>query len=468
MRRKFRTQLTLTIAVIVLAAVALISLLANIFINKEFEKYAKEQQQANAKDIAVNLSRQFDSLTGKWDLQFIHGVGMSAMYDGYIIRLIDLNGNVVWDAENHDMEACSQIMMEIIERMDRKRPSLKGSIVSQEYDLKQNGQKVGSLVISYYGPYFLSESDFNFLDSLNLVLAVIGSLALLCSLAAGGFWAKRISRPVIKTAHIAKQIAEGDYKIRFESNIKTRELDELVSAVNHMAASLDSQEELRKRLTNDIAHELRTPLAAVASHLEAIIEGVWEPSTERLQSCYEEIGRISGLVSDLERLAKVENENLRLEKTDVDLLELAYTVAGNFESESVKKNISLSADGVESHVNADRDRMTQVIVNLLSNAIKYTPEGGQIRIMVKDTPGNGIITVEDNGIGISKDELPLIFERFYRTDKSRNRKTGGAGIGLTIVKSIVTAHGGTVKAESNAEHGSKFTVEIPKYPHSLN
>lgn len=462
MRHKFRTQLMLTIAVIVLLTVALISLLSNIFINMEFEKYAKRQQEARAKDIVSNLSRQFNRLTGEWDIEFIHGVGMSAMYDGYIIRLMDLNGSVVWDAQDHDMAACSQVMMEIIERMDAKRPSLKGSFVPREYDLKQNGQRVGSLVVSYYGPYFLSESDFDFLDSLNIILAVIGFLALICSLIAGGFLAKRISRPIIKTAHITKQIAEGNYKIRFEGIIKTLELDELVTAVNHMASSLDRQEALRKRLTNDIAHELRTPLAAVASHLEAIIEGVWEPSTERLQSCYEEIERISGLVCDLERLAKVENENLQLEKTDVNLLELARMAIENFESESIKKNILLSSGGQESHVYADRDRVVQVIINLISNAVKYTPDNGQVSINIKDTQESGIIIVEDNGIGISKDELPLIFERFYRTDKSRSRKTGGAGIGLAIVKSIVTAHGGTVKAESDAEHGSRFTAAFPK------
>lgn len=462
MRRKFRTQLTLTVAMIILATVALISLLSNILINMQFEKYAREQQLSRINDITANLSSQYDRQTGEWNVEFIHGAGMSAMYDGYMIRVIDLNDAVVWDAENHDMAACSQVMMEIIDRMNAKRPELNGSFVSLEYDLDQNQEKVGSLVISYYGPYFLSESDFNFLDSLNLILAVIGFLALLWSLAAGGVLAQRISRPVIKTAHITKQIAEGNYKIRFEGKSRTRELDELVSAVNHMAASLDTQEELRKRLTNDVAHELRTPLAAVASHLEMMLEGVWEPTPKRLQGCYEEIGRITAMISDLERLSKVESENLVLEKTDVDLLEIARTVAGNFEPECVKKNISLSVEGTASYVNADRDRLNQAISNLVSNAVKYTLENGQIVIAVEDTPANGIVTVSDNGIGIPKDELPLIFERFYRTDKSRSRTTGVSGIGLAIVRSIVHAHGGMVKAQSNDGRGSRFTVTIPK------
>jgi signal transduction histidine kinase len=460
--RSFRTQLTLTIALIVFVTIALISILANTFINIEFTKRAEEQQQTHAKDIADTLSHQFDDQAGVWDTAFIHGVGMTVMYDGYIIRLFDLEGNVVWDAENHDMETCNQVMMDIIGRMEDKRPSLSGSFITQEYALQQNSQKVGSLEIRYYGPYFLSESDFHFLDSLNLILALIGVLALLCSVIAGGLLAKRISRPVIKTAQIAAQIADGNYKIRFNGQIKTRELDELVEAVNHMAASLDNQENLRKRLTTDVAHELRTPLTAIASHLEAMIEGIWEITPQRIQSCYEEIGRISGLVTDLEQLAKVENENLRLVKADMDLLELAKTVAVNFESESEKKRLTVLIDGTESHVSADKDRMNQVLANLLSNAIKFTLENGEIHVTVKDTAQSGILIMEDNGVGIPEKDLPFIFERFYRTDKSRNRSTGGAGIGLAIAKSIVTAHGGTITAESEGGKGSRFTVILPK------
>lgn len=462
MRHGIRTQLTMTITLIVLTMVALISILSNIFINVEFEKHAKEQQKAYIQNLVDNLSRQYNGLTQQWDTGYIHGIGMSAMYDGYIIKLYDQGGKLVWDAENHDMALCKEIMDEINDRMEEKNNHIKSGFVSREFDLKQNGQVIGKVSITYYGPFFYSESDFKLLNALNLILLIIGSLSLLSSIVAGFFLSKRISRPIIKTAHIASKIADGNYDIRFEGKTKTKELDELVNAVNNMAESLSRQESLRRQLTSDVAHELRTPLTVVSSHLEAMIEGLWEPTSERLKSCYEEMERLSGLISDMERLAQIESENLKLSKSPVDLLELARTVAGHFEIESTKKNISVEVQGNHSIVNADRDRLNQVIINLLSNAIKYTHENGHVRISVHDTSENGIMTVEDDGIGIPEDELPLIFERFYRTDKSRNRKTGGAGIGLTITKAIVNAHGGKIEVTSSVNKGSCFTITLPK------
>jgi len=462
MRHGIRTQLTMTITLIVLTMVALISILSNIFINVEFEKHAKEQQKAYIQNLVDNLSRQYNGLTQQWDTGYIHGIGISAMYDGYIIKLYDQGGKLVWDAENHDMALCKEIMDEINDRMEEKNNHIKSGFVSREFDLKQNGQVIGKVSITYYGPFFYSESDFKLLNALNLILLIIGSLSLLSSIVAGFFLSKRISRPIIKTAHIASKIADGNYDIRFEGKTKTKELDELVNAVNNMAESLSRQESLRRQLTSDVAHELRTPLTVVSSHLEAMIEGLWEPTSERLKSCYEEMERLSGLISDMERLAQIESENLKLSKSPVDLLELARTVAGHFEIESTKKNISVEVQGNHSIVNADRDRLNQVIINLLSNAIKYTHENGHVRISVHDTSENGIMTVEDDGIGIPEDELPLIFERFYRTDKSRNRKTGGAGIGLTITKAIVNAHGGKIEVTSSVNKGSCFTITLPK------
>lgn len=460
--RKLRTQLSLTIMMTVLFTIAIISILSNIIINREFESYIAKQQKKKADNIVANFNNQYNSQTDEWNIEYIHGMGMYALYDGYIVKIYNRNKEIVWDAQNHDMAMCTQIMHEITSRMEEKRPNVSGEFVTHDYDLTMNGEKIGSMSIIYYGPFFLTESDFNFLDTLNIVLLIIGGISLVLSLIIGSILALRITRPIRKTVYIAKRISEGNYAIRFEGKTKFKELDELAIAINCLTDGLAEQENLRKRLTVDVAHELRTPLTTLASHLEAMIEGVWEPSTQRLQSCYEEIGRLTGLVTDLERLAKTESDNLILNKSYVDLMDIAHSCYSRFEIEANKKNISLKIEGESSFVLADKDRMSQVVANLLSNAIKYTHESGNIRIEVKDDEESSTLVIEDDGIGIPKHELSLVFERFYRTDKSRNRKTGGAGIGLAIVKSIVTAHGGTVVAESNAEQGSRFIVTLPK------
>lgn len=463
MRHSLRAQLTKTIALIVLITIASISFFSNWLIRAEFEKYAQQQQEVRSGDIVANLASQYNAATGGWDAGYVHGVGMSALYEGYVVRLYDGDGVLVWDAENHDMTLCMEIMEEIAARMETTRPNLDGDFISAEYDLAQDGQQVGTVAITYYGPYFLSESDVQFLDSLNLVLMIVGSLSLLSALAAGRYQAKRIARPVAEAAQAAKLVSEGRYDTNLNERPGTTELEELYTAVNHMADSLARQECLRKQMTSDIAHELRTPLTAISSYLEAMMDGVWEATPKRLKSCHEEIGRITGLVADMESLAKAESGNLELKKEPVDLLELAHTAGAPFEVECAKKNMVLEIGGESSVVDADRGRISQVIVNLLSNAVKYTPENGYVRVSVTDTPESGRLTVKDNGTGISAEELPLIFERFYRTDRSRNRKTGGSGIGLTIARSIVDAHGGSIEVESEPDHGSRFTVTLPKY-----
>lgn len=268
--------------------------------------------------------------------------------------------------------------------------------------------------------------------------------------------------PAVKAAtRAAKNIANGNYNIRINTDICTMELSELGNAVNHMAESLDNQEMLRRRLTSDVAHELRTPVANVSSNIEAIIEGALEPTNERLSSCYNELERITGIITELEKLRQIEGENMILHIGHVDIYELAKEVKLIFENEMSKKNIRCDIIGEHIDVCVDKDKMSQVLNNLISNAVKYTDDYGNIQITVIQENENVVITVEDNGCGIDDNDIPYIFERFYRTDKSRNRSTGGAGIGLTITRAIVQLHGGTIHVESKKGVGSLFKVTIP-------
>lgn len=461
-RSSLRTIIAVRFALIVLAVVFLISIASNILISREFERYVEEQQAAQARELAENLSYQYDRTDGGWNLDYIHGLGMYSLNEGYIIRLYDADENILWDAQHHDMTLCRRMMDTITLRMRESRPELDGNFVTHRFDLKQNDETVGFLEVSYYSPYYLKENDFRFIASLNRILAAVAVVSLAGAVAMGLILAGSITGPIVKAEKIAQKISGGDYSIRFEGNVRAKELFGFTEAVNQMAQSLEEQEMLRKRLTSDVAHELRTPIANVSSYLEAIIEGVWEPTPERLESCYDELDRLSELVSDLERLRQAEHENLNLQKENVDLLEVAEGVVRNFDTRIAEKNLSCTVSGTDAVVFADRSRIQQVVTNLVSNAVKYSNENGAVRVVIEDAGDDAVIRVEDDGIGIAKKDQKLIFERFYRTDRSRNRKTGGAGIGLAIVRTIVQAHGGEITVESEEGRGSRFTVRIPK------
>lgn len=462
MRRSLKSQLSLTILVIVLITVAMISVLANYFINKQFTAYITSQQELKTQIISSSISNQYSPAMGTWNMDYVHAIGMYSLYEGYIIKVYDKDGNIIWDAQSHDMKLCNKIMNDISSRMRVHYPSIKGKFSATDYPLDLDGKKIGTVSISYFGPFFLNENDLEFLHSLNIILISVGVISLLVSLIVGGLLAKRISRPILKTVDITKQIADGNYGVRLEEDSDIRELNLLTDSINHLAISLETLEKLRKQLTEDVAHELRTPITIIQSYLEAMMEKVWDATPERLESCHEEVLRIGKLVGDLEKLSKIESENLKLDLQMVDLYEIIEKTIKHLHTEIINKKLEVTINGSHISLLVDRDRMWQVIVNLLTNAIKYSGEGGRVFVEVFERGETAGFSVRDSGIGISREELPYIFERFYRADKSRNRATGGSGIGLTIVKSIVEAHGGRVLVESSINEGSKFTVILPK------
>jgi len=462
MKHSIKTKVSAAIALVVLLTVAMISLLSNYFINEQFENYITRQQELKTQVIISSLSQQYKLATKEWDLNFIHTIGMLSIYDGYIIKVYDVENNILWDAQAHDMSLCTQIMDDISERMLIKYPKINGEFTSNIYHLTQGDATVGAVNISYFGPYFLSENDFQFLNALNTILIGIGIIALVFAVAVGHLLARRLSQPILKTVEVTKQIADGNYSVRMEESTKTKEVDMLIHSINHLAGSLEKMEKLRKQLTEDVAHELRTPITVLQAHIEAMVEGVWQPTMQRLESCYEETVRIGKLVSDLENLAMVESDSLKLDKTEIDLYDIIHMTVNSFETEINNKNLDVSVSGSSLSIFADCDRIRQVLVNLLSNAVKYSNDGGRIKIELFETKEMVGFHIIDNGMGVSEEELPFLFERFYRADKSRNRMTGGSGIGLAIVKSIVEAHGGKVKVESKINEGSRFEVTLPK------
>ena len=462
MLHSLKTQLSLTISFVVLLTVAFISVLSNFLIEESFQAYITRQVERKADEIATSLSGQYQENADTWDESYIHSIGMSVLTDGYILKVYNVNNQIIWDAQAHNMTLCAQIMEEIADRMEIRYPKMEGDFTTKTLHLTKGSKVVGYVTIRYFGPFFYTENDFQFLSALNTVLLEVGAIALACSVLVGILLAKRLSRPILKTVEAAQEIANGHYGNKIEVQSNTREIKLLIQSINDLTLALDKQEKLRKQLTEDVSHELRTPIAILQTHIEAIAEGVWQASPEHLESCLDEITRMGKLVSDLEKLAKTDQENLVLHKTEVDLLDIIRQTAGSFEIELQNQKRELSVDGLPVILHADRDRIQQALVNLLSNAIKYTHEGGHIWVKLMETPNTAVIRIQDDGIGIPDEELPFIFERFYRADKSRNRKTGGTGIGLAIVKSVVEAHGGKVRVESRIGLGSSFEISLPK------
>ncbi len=461
-KSKLSTKLSVGFAFIAFVTVILITLSANILINKQFEEYVAEKQKNFSDEMPLSIEPQYNSETKEWNIDYIHGFGMYALNNGYIIKLYDNNKEIIWDASNHDMTLCHQTMQNISSRMKESRPSLDGEFSTHNYELWQNGELVGYLDVSYYGPYYFNDNDFHFLKVLNAIIAVVGVIAVVGAVFAGIIFAKKISVPVVSVTNITKEISNGNYNKKIDTNEDTTEIAQLVQAVNHMSYMLNEQENIRKRLTSDVAHELRTPVANVSANIEAMVEGALEPDNARLESCYNELMRITDIISDLEKLRQIENEKLVLERTSVDVKELCESVIQAFKAQLESKQISCTVNADHVSLMADRNRLYQVMANLIYNAIKYTQNGGCINVDVVDNKDFVAISVKDNGIGINESDLPFIFERFYRTDKSRNRTTGGAGIGLAIVKAIVLAHGGEVSVESKESVGSTFKVVLPQ------
>jgi signal transduction histidine kinase len=345
--------------------------------------------------------------------------------------------------------------------MMSRYPNWKGEYITEEYPIMVDFKNVGSVFIGYYGPFYFTESDLEFINSLNVVFIGVGVLALVLAIVLGNLIARGISKPIKNVISTAKGISKGNFDNKIAESSTISEIDSLTGTINNMADILKLQEQLRKRLTADVAHELRTPLTTLQSHLEAMIDGIWEADTTRLKSCHDEIIRISRLVGDLESLAKVEGQNIILNKTQFDVVQLINSLAMNFEKEMLDKNMCITISKEPMEIFADKDKLSQVIINLLSNAVKYSKENSSVDIHAEIIANEAVIKIKDTGIGIEKEHLKNIFERFYRVDSSRSRMTGGSGIGLTITKAIVEAHGGTIEVQSRIEEGTEFTVRLP-------
>jgi signal transduction histidine kinase len=462
--RSLWVKVGLGFVLVALAAVGLVGILANRATTQQFQVYISQGRQMRALRLAPEFADYY-AQTGSWagveawmaDLDsqptggrgMGRGQGMTAGTTLDRLLLADPDGQVVADSLGllggealSDRELAFGVPVEV------------------------DGQQVGTLLAT--APADAHQTlEAQFIQDVNRSLWLAALAAVGLALVAGLLLARQLTAPLRALTDAAQRLAKGrgqpggtepvpQVQVRSED-----ELGELAGAFNQMARSLAHQETLRRNLMADIAHELRTPLSVIRSDVEALLDGVYEPSLENLASLHEETLLLSRLVDDLRALAQAEAGQLRLERRPSELPELLEGVLSGFECAAGAQKQALCLDLAPDlpPVDADPQRVRQVLGNLVSNALRHAADAGQIRISALPRGDMVQVSVADSGPGISPQDLPHVFDRFWRGNASRAE---GSGLGLSIARELVRAHGGEIWVESTPGQGATFHFTLPQ------
>lgn len=459
-KHKLNRKLIFYFTLVIMLGIILIGIIVNLIVEKKFGQYVSYKNEQEISNIIEGIKVSYQN--NDWDKKYINDIGINALNKGILIDVYDEHKDLVWSAREYNEDKCNRMLGSIKDNMKRRYNNWDSDYREDKFEITNNGNEVGYLNIGYYGNLYYLDDELDFLRDINKIIAIIAIVLIIISIIISVIISNSISKPIEKVSKFTKKIEDGNYesKIEYESNLK--EVDDLINSINNLTDTLNKQEELRKRLTTDVAHELRTPLTSVQTHLEAILDGIWEPTNDRLNSINEEVSRLVGLVNKLNSLSKFEASKENLNIKEENLSKIVENIVYNFQTQAIKKNISIESDLDDVSIKIDKEKITQLVINLVSNGIRYTNEGGKINIILRDDKNYAKLYVKDNGIGIPKEDIKYIFERFYRVDKSRSKNTGGMGVGLTISKAIAKAHGGSINVNSQIGIGSEFIVIIPK------
>lgn len=437
-------------------AVSLITIISSVVVlsavwNQHFQSYTRENVQRVADGTAAAIADGYEQSNGDW-----YGGALSAatsassLYDSVYLQVRTIDGTIVYDDRANDM----------LGSVDVKED---GSNVASA-PIMVDGEKVGTVLVRVPGSEtLLTKFDEDFRDKSYNAMIFAAVIALIIAMVMGAIFARTIAAPVKKITNAAKALKEGDYSAR-TGMAGSDEIARLGNMFDLMADSVESNRKLERRLVTDVAHELRTPLMAIQSTVEAMIDGVFKPDAERLETLNSEVQRLSRLVDALLKLSRLESRTKPIEQKKVDLTEMLSSVVQTHQAYIHDAGLNLEFEyDPHVYVFGDADLLRQATANLISNAVRYTPEGGTITIMARKGDLMGQIVVKDTGIGLTPEEAKLVFQRFWRADSGRARATGGLGIGLSVVKEIVEQHNGWVRVEGRPNEGACFTIYIPLY-----
>ena len=435
-------QISIISAVIIL-------IISNIGITAYFREYVNNLNKTSDLKIIGYISEYFNN--SEINAETIHSIVYLSRNENVEVLILDKKDNMILDTREYRGSQTTS-------GAGAKRKQWEDSLVFKNYDLLIDEIFVGKVSIGRPAVFSVAENDRMFIIIMNIIFIFAFILMLVFSFYKGKTLSDKFLYPLLNVKRNVESIKNEKYEEIEAISTDMIEMNELSETIIELGRKLDNIEKLRRRLSADIAHELRTPLSNLQTYFEAFIDGAFEPSKDRILSCNDEILRLSKLVNDLRELSNAESKEIKLEISEFNISELVNNTVSLFLPIFDEKGQKLITS-IQNNISfkGDKHRINQVIINLLSNANKYTPDEGEIIVELKQENDETRIKVIDNGLGIAEQDLPFIFERFYRGEKSRNKETGGTGIGLSISKAFVELHGGEINVYSVKDEGT--TIE---------
>ena len=456
-------RLTLAFAATAVMTALMFVVVLGVVWEGQFKAYTRQNMQTIANSTASVISRTYAE-QGSWTSDVISGAMMaSSVSEDIGVQLVDSDGMVLFDTTTQDRSDAVRGSHEQPGEgspMPREGDSVVSATIADAY-----GNKVGTLYIWALGSEaMLTRSDQAFRQSSYVAIGWAAAIAIALACVIGWFVSRSLTKPINRITKTASQIRNGDLTAR-SGVTGTDEIGRLGETFDDMASSLERDLKLEHRLTSDVAHELRTPLMAMLATVEAMEDQVLPADEEHLEVVASEVRRLSRLVDAMLKLSRLENGSTEVKAESTDVVYLVKSLVSAQHQLFHEKGLHLrfvdKTNRGECYAELDPDLIREAVVNLLSNAMRYTNEDGWVVASVAQDKQDVLISVQDTGIGIAKEDIPQTFSRFWRSDASRERASGGLGVGLSIVKEIVDRHNGTISVESELGRGTTFTLHIP-------